>query len=71
VPFCIDPIPSFAAIISAATSKRSDVPAASFNPAKIMGSAPGKMTFRIKLNRVDPKLIATMIKDLSTCLTPE
>src|SRR5699024_5599763 len=67
----IDPIPLCEAIISAETSNRSDVPAASFNPAKIIGNDPGKITLRITLNGLEPNVTAALINISSTFLTPE
>ena len=48
-------MPDSTAIISAATSSSSAVPAPSRSPAKIIGSADGSMTLRITLQRRAPK----------------
>jgi hypothetical protein len=46
------------AIISAATRRRSAVPAPRRSPAKIMGSAEGRITLRMTLQRRAPKATA-------------
>src|SRR5256886_1694247 len=64
------PMPALAAIISAATSRRSAVPAPSLRPAKIIGSAEGSRTFRMRLTRPAPKLAAARIRSGSAVRTP-
>src|SRR5204863_316648 len=64
------PMPALAAIISAATSRRSAVPAPSLRPAKIIGSAEGSRTLRMRLTRPAPKLTAARIRSGSAVRTP-
>ena len=46
------------------------MPAPSLSPAKIMGSADGSMTLRMRLQRPAPKLTAARIRSGSAFRTP-
>src|SRR5262245_51471322 len=64
------PMPESAAIISAATRRRSAVPAPSLSPAKIMGRAEGRITLRMTLPRPAPKATAARTRSGSASRTP-
>src|SRR5688572_4197370 len=65
-----NPIPDSTAIISAATSSSSAVPAPSRSPAKIIGSADGSTTLRITDQRRAPKATAARTSSGSAWRTP-
>ena len=63
-------MPESTAIISAATSSSSAVPAPSLSPAKTIGSADGRMTLRITLHRLAPNATAARTSSGSASRTP-